>query len=538
MAKNDPKAESSKLRSVDDKKNEEKPSLKLWDLLCRCRNSLRYQLAQLVYDKSFEGSRQAEESVEIDQELEQLINMTKIPLRLEKFMLWTLLASFDCFLHYFTVMPLRIINDMFQGFRKNGRRVSRTHTERFMVFLIVIASIILTKLDTSKAYHRIKRQSSVKLYMLFSVLEMADKMLASMGQSLFTVILSDRFFHQSRVRQTSLTGISLLYLICHGYVMVLQTVALNVAVNSYSNAFLTLLLSMQFAEIKASLLKRTDKEGLFQLAIADVVERSQITFLLIIIALRNIVANAKFQSSLIPKSWTLHTTSSVILGVLCGPMFTVIGSELVVDWVKHAYVTKFNRIRPSIYGKFLAIMCSDYTTSLKKFCDRLGLPIQALAVLFIVMIRPTLSQMFDLDSITGIVTAVIKCTLGFICLIATKMVLRTSLVKWGKSILAGEQTRISVTEKEYVPGMLSGGSGKIDQTARAIIHSRTKNLLDNARPTAGSSSRPHNSTLSDSEPRLAKLPPTLNELRRVKDAKNPHSLERVARYKMVSKRIW
>ncbi|QLQ79579.1 hypothetical protein HG537_0C02260 [Torulaspora globosa] len=511
---------SSRLKAVQNDGSRKKASFGIWDLLYRCCSSVQSQLAELMYDKSSGTSSKAEENVEAERELEQLINMTRIPLRLEKFMLWTLLACFDCFLHYFTVMPLRIISDVFR-IRKKGRWISRTHTERFMVFLIVIASIVLSKMDTSKAYHRIKRQSSVKLYMLFGVLEMADKMLASMGQSLFTVILSGKFFRQPRFRQFLLTGISLGYLICHGYVMVLQTVALNVAVNSYSNAFLTLLLSMQFAEIKASLLKRTDKEGLFQLAIADVVERSQITFILIIIALRNIFANSKLQSSLIPRSWTLHATSSVILGVLCGPMFSVIGSELLVDWVKHAYVTKFNRIRPKIYDKFLVIMCTDYTTSLKKFCDRLGLPIQALVVLFIVMIRPTLSQILEFNSFTNAAIAVFTLALVFICLIMIKILLRSLLISWSKRILANEQLSTIVTEQEYVPGMLSGGTGKIDQNARSIIH--------NARPRDVPRLK-----LQDSDT----LPPTLNELRRIKDAKNPRSLESVTRYNMVSKRIW
>lgn len=520
------KAGSSGLKAAQDDGSGRKAGLGFWDLLYPCGSSLQCQLAELLYDKSPQASSKAEEIVEADQELEQLINMTRIPLRLEKFMLWTLLACFDCFLHYFTVMPLRIISDIFRVGKK-GKWLSRTHTERFMVFLIVIASIVLSKMDTSKAYHRIKRQSSVKLYMLFGVLEMADKMLASMGQSLFTVILSGKFFRQPRFRQFLLTGISLAYLVCHGYVMVLQTVALNVAVNSYSNAFLTLLLSMQFAEIKASLLKRTDKEGLFQLAIADVVERSQITFILIIIALRNLFANSKIQSSLIPRSWTLHATSSVILGVLCGPMFSVIGSELLVDWVKHAYVTKFNRIRPKIYGKFLVIMCTDYTTSLKKFCDRLGLPIQALVVLFIVMIRPTLSQMLEFNSVTNAAVAVIRCSLVFVCLIMIKMLLRSLLIFWSKSILASEPTT-AVAEEEYVPGLLSGGTGNIDRNARYIIHGATR----------GTSPLKLGPCTPASDHGSSRLPPTLNELRRNKDAKNPRSLERVTRYNMVSKRIW
>lgn len=30
-----------------------------------------------------------------------------------------------------------------------------------------------------------------------------------------------------------------------------------------------------------------------------------------------------------------------------------------VDWLKHAFITKFNQIRPSIYGKYIDVLCKD-----------------------------------------------------------------------------------------------------------------------------------------------------------------------------------
>ena len=35
------------------------------------------------------------------------------------------------------------------------------------------------------------------------------------------------------------------------------------------------------------------------------------------------------------------------------------GSEFVIDWVKHAFVIKFNRISPHVYGRYMNILCSD-----------------------------------------------------------------------------------------------------------------------------------------------------------------------------------
>lgn len=42
------------------------------------------------------------------------------------------------------------------------------------------------------------------------------------------------------------------------------------------------------------------------------------------------------------------------------PFVMVLGSELLVDWCKHAFVTKFNHIRPSVYSRFMDVLCLDF----------------------------------------------------------------------------------------------------------------------------------------------------------------------------------
>jgi hypothetical protein len=34
-------------------------------------------------------------------------------------------------------------------------------------------------------------------------------------------------------------------------------------------------------------------------------------------------------------------------------------SEVAVDWLKHAFITKFNHIRPSIYERYMDVLCQD-----------------------------------------------------------------------------------------------------------------------------------------------------------------------------------
>lgn len=62
------------------------------------------------------------------------------------------------------------------------------------------------------------------------------------------------------------SSLFLFFLVAHTMVLFFQMVTLNVAVNSYSNALLTLLISNQFVEIKGSVFKKFEKENLFQLS--------------------------------------------------------------------------------------------------------------------------------------------------------------------------------------------------------------------------------------------------------------------------------
>lgn len=34
-------------------------------------------------------------------------------------------------------------------------------------------------------------------------------------------------------------------------------------------------------------------------------------------------------------------------------------SEMLVDWLKHAFITKFNHIRPSVYERYKDVLCRD-----------------------------------------------------------------------------------------------------------------------------------------------------------------------------------
>jgi hypothetical protein len=290
--------------------------------------------------------------------------------------------------------------------------------------LIITTCLILMRLDASRMYHWIRGQAAMKLYVIYNVLEVGDRLLSAIGQDVLECLFSREALergpdgHSKVLRPFWLFLLALAYTVTHSTALFYQVITLNVAVNSYSNALITLLISNQFVEIKSTVFKKFEKENLFQLTCADVVERFQLWLMLLIIASRNFVetlgafpSTSSFvsasatnssnplntpplsASSILPRSFTLlpNMLSSLTaytpgIGHVLGPFLVVLGSEMLVDWLKHSYISKFNNTRPAIYGRFLDVLAKDYYSNAfaeQNLTKRLGLPVIPLSCLFI-----------------------------------------------------------------------------------------------------------------------------------------------------------
>ena len=281
--------------------------------------------------------------------------------------------------------------------------------------LVVSSCFVLMRFDASRMYHGIRGQSAIKLYVIYNLLEVCDRLLSALGQDILECLFSRETLDRNPdgrskvIRPFWMFLLALLYTVVHATALFYQVITLNVAVNSYSNALLTLLMSNQFVEIKGTVFKKFEKESLFQITCADVVERFQLWLMLLIIAMRNMVevGGLSIQSS--ANSWTAMFTgggnatsttsfaaSSIIpmsftifpkyIAQILNPFLLVLGSEMAVDWLKHAYITKFNQTKPQVYGKFFDVLAKDYYSN--AFSDsnltrRLGLPVIPLSCLFI-----------------------------------------------------------------------------------------------------------------------------------------------------------
>ncbi|KAI7097341.1 DUF747-domain-containing protein, partial [Hortaea werneckii] len=247
------------------------------------------------------------------------------------------------------------------------------------------------RFDASRMYHFVRGQSAIKLYVIYNVLEVFDRLFSAIGQDILECLFSKETLERneegrSKVSQPLWMFLgALVYNVLHSTALFFQVVTLNVAVNSYSNALLTLLMSNQFVEIKGTVFKKFEKEALFQITCADIVERFQLWLMLLIIALRNIVEVGGLSISIntafadtgsstdtysantthlpllagfaVPKAFTLVPK---FCGEVLGPFLIVLGSEALVDWIKHCYINKFNNIKPKVYGRFLDVLAKDY----------------------------------------------------------------------------------------------------------------------------------------------------------------------------------
>ena len=110
--------------------------------------------------------------------------------------------------------------------------------------------------------------------------------------------------------------------------------------------------------------------------ISDIVERFQLALMLTIIAIRNVIEMSGSDIAFLPKSFMrgkslIESIFSVSFWPALPPWFNadeqpvlfVIMSEMVVDWLKHAFIAKFNHVRASVYGRFADVLAKDVLTA-------------------------------------------------------------------------------------------------------------------------------------------------------------------------------
>ncbi|KAG8799037.1 hypothetical protein FRC18_008405 [Serendipita sp. 400] len=138
-------------------------------------------------------------------------------------------------------------------------------------------------------------------------------------------------------------------------------------------------------------------------------------------------------------------------------------SEVAVDWLKHAFITKFNHIRPSVYERYLDVLCLDlasgsavgrlsarkhtYVDQSPLVARRLGFASLPLACLTILIATQAFNATIS-SSPTQWVSLVQRnikyatlITLAWICLVVIKIIMGINLVTYATQRRADMEQR-------------------------------------------------------------------------------------------------
>ncbi|XP_037531521.1 transmembrane anterior posterior transformation protein 1 homolog [Nematolebias whitei] len=304
---------------------------------------------------------------------ERVYTCMRIPKELEKLMIFGFFLCADAFLYIFTLLPLRVLLALLRlftvpccGFRAHTcpycRRSSGTRLlqpaqvcDMLKGLILVLCFSMTHYVDYSMMYHLIRGQSVIKLYIIYNMLEVADRLISSFGQDILDALYWTATEPKERKRDS--IGViphfvmAVCYVFLHSILIMVQASTLNVAFNSHNKSLLTIMMSNNFVEIKGSVFKKFEKNNLFQMSNSDIKERFTSYVLLLIVCLRNM---EQF-------SWNLDH-----LLVLIPDVFMVVISEVIVDIIKHAFITKFNDITADVYSEYRASLAFDLVSSRQK----------------------------------------------------------------------------------------------------------------------------------------------------------------------------
>jgi len=227
--------------------------------------------------------------------------------------------------------------------------------EGVLVAIFVVSVAVLYRQDVSVIYHSIRSQEVVKLYALFSVLELCDKLLCSFGADILEALATSAAgvaAHLAAPRTANTAALRTAvgdYLLdgalltasvlAHSLVLLTAAITLGCAANSHaSGTLLAVLLSSNFQEVKGYVFKRMNAGKVSELVCQDAVERAHLAVLLLFLACQHVEVQRSLTAGL--GDSRLRTACCAVL--VCEPL---------VDVLKHAFMAKFNDIGPAVYAQ-------------------------------------------------------------------------------------------------------------------------------------------------------------------------------------------
>ncbi|XP_041980140.1 protein TAPT1 homolog [Aricia agestis] len=364
---------------------------------------------------------------------EKVYSFIKIPQELEKFMAYGFFQCADSLLFVYTFLPLRFLMAFWSFFNRVFRRCfGYSHPKRSILkpaetcdvlkgFILLVCSILMCYIDTNMMYHLVKSQSVMKLYIFYNMLEVGDRLFSAFGQdtidALFWTATEPRGRKREHLGVIPHLIFAMIYVFLHSLLVLFQATTLNVAFNSNNKSLLIIMMSNNFVELKGSVFKKFDKNNLFQVSCSDVRERLHLSVLLFIVVLQTM------------KEYVWKEERFWILAPDC---VLVLAFEVIIDWVKHAFITRFNEIPYGVYREYTVSLAYDVAQTRQKyaFSDHSDLVARRMGFIPLplgVVITRVLVHAVKIDGFA----AVLLVFLAYICLISIRVLV--SVVILGKA---------------------------------------------------------------------------------------------------------
>ncbi|XP_055377688.1 protein TAPT1 homolog isoform X2 [Condylostylus longicornis] len=299
---------------------------------------------------------------------QKIYSFMKIPREVEKFMYYGVIQCADSFLYIHTFLPIRYILALWGiifrpiasclGFRRKTQKLLTPAEICDLLkgsIWIFCSLVIVLYVDTNRIYHVIKSQSIIKLYIFYNMLEVGDRLLSAFGQdtidSLFWTATEPKNKKREHFGILWHIFFATIYVMLHSCLTMFQATTLNVAINSNNKGLLTIMISNNFVELKGSVFKKFDKNNLFQLTCSDVRERFHLCVLLFVVVIQTM---KEF-------NWSLEQ-----FYILLPDCVFVLLTETLIDWLKHAFITRFNELPVDVYREYTISLAYDMTQTRQK----------------------------------------------------------------------------------------------------------------------------------------------------------------------------
>ncbi|KAI7735890.1 hypothetical protein M8C21_018957, partial [Ambrosia artemisiifolia] len=213
----------------------------------------------------------------------------------------------DSFLSLLTIMPIRLVATCWRLLKtRQYKMLSAAELSDFGCFLMLAFGVILLQqTDISLIYHMIRGQGTIKLYVVYNVLEIFDKLCQNFGGD----VLQTLFNTADGLANCSPESEHIRYwqwrFICDEVLAVASS-------------------NILFHEIENS------------------VERFHIASFLIFVLAQNILEAEG--------PWFENFLYNAFVVYIC---------ELMIDIIKHSFIAKFNEIKPVVYSEFLEDLCKQ-----------------------------------------------------------------------------------------------------------------------------------------------------------------------------------